>query len=540
MCNKVLSIEIGQQITKICEIDYKKKNPKVYHCISIEMPKDVIEDGYIRDKEAYAELLREALTKASIKNDKVVFTVSSTRIANREAIIPFVKDARIQDVVMANATDYFPIDVSDYNITYTILERVNTQEAKQIRLLVLAAPSNLIRTYYELADFMNFNIVAIDYIGNSTYQLLKNQITTGVNLIVQMNDQNTIVNLLDEDNLLIQRILPYGVMAAAEVMMENSIFDVNSYEQAVSKLSQQSILLKQFPEERYFGSYIDHVEPEQMQTMRYERAREEVTTSFKNLIGNVERIINYFTTKYPEKKITTIHLTGDGIQIQGVAELFHNEMGIAVNELKTLNNVTFIKDTAQVNGRQSSFISCIGATLRPIDFIPKEYAEKQKNKDTMLVPLICLGACIAVSIAIWGSSYFLYRNAIVQKNLLEMEIASILDIETIYSEYQQSKSNLENLEALDGKTKTNTEEFLTLLGEIERCTPQGTVVVSFNLTGENIVLNVNSGSKVECAKYIQELKGIERLNVVSVDSLSESESEAGEVDVTYTIVCRFK
>lgn len=52
MAKHVLSIEIGTQVTKIVEIDYKKKNPHVYRAVSFATPEGVIEDGVIRDRKS--------------------------------------------------------------------------------------------------------------------------------------------------------------------------------------------------------------------------------------------------------------------------------------------------------------------------------------------------------------------------------------------------------------------------------------------------------------------------------------------------------
>ena len=38
MNNRVLSIEIGNSFTKICEMDYKVKKPKVYKVLTVETP----------------------------------------------------------------------------------------------------------------------------------------------------------------------------------------------------------------------------------------------------------------------------------------------------------------------------------------------------------------------------------------------------------------------------------------------------------------------------------------------------------------------
>ena len=42
MNNRVLSIEIGNSFTKICEIDYKVKKPKVYKVLTVETPEGEI------------------------------------------------------------------------------------------------------------------------------------------------------------------------------------------------------------------------------------------------------------------------------------------------------------------------------------------------------------------------------------------------------------------------------------------------------------------------------------------------------------------
>ena len=39
MATKVLSIEIGHGLTRVVEMDYKAKNPKVYNYFTFETPK---------------------------------------------------------------------------------------------------------------------------------------------------------------------------------------------------------------------------------------------------------------------------------------------------------------------------------------------------------------------------------------------------------------------------------------------------------------------------------------------------------------------
>ena len=47
MAKKVLSMEIGQATTRVIEIDYMAKAPKIYQAFSLETPRDMVQDSTI-------------------------------------------------------------------------------------------------------------------------------------------------------------------------------------------------------------------------------------------------------------------------------------------------------------------------------------------------------------------------------------------------------------------------------------------------------------------------------------------------------------
>ena len=105
MNNRVLSIEISNSFTKICEIDYKVKKPKVYKVLTVETPEGVVVDGMLQPTQEYADHLVNALGTNGIRTKKVIFTISSTRVASREVQIPNVKANKIEALVKTNAND---------------------------------------------------------------------------------------------------------------------------------------------------------------------------------------------------------------------------------------------------------------------------------------------------------------------------------------------------------------------------------------------------------------------------------------------------
>ena len=67
MVKRVVSIEAGVWWTKVALADYRKKNPPVHKAFAFRTPEHAVEDGYIRDKEAFASALKAELSRHDIR-----------------------------------------------------------------------------------------------------------------------------------------------------------------------------------------------------------------------------------------------------------------------------------------------------------------------------------------------------------------------------------------------------------------------------------------------------------------------------------------
>ena len=82
MVKRVVSIEAGVWWTKVALADYRKKNPPVHKAFAFRTPEHAVEDGYIRDKEAFASALKAELSRHDIHEKEVVFTLSSSKVVS--------------------------------------------------------------------------------------------------------------------------------------------------------------------------------------------------------------------------------------------------------------------------------------------------------------------------------------------------------------------------------------------------------------------------------------------------------------------------
>ena len=110
--NKVLTIDITNESITIVEVTpSNKKQSTIHNAIIFETPEDAYEDGVIRDKERIAEAIKSQLSANGITNKNAIFVLTSTKIVNREVLVPFVKENKIKGIINANSSEYFPAAV---------------------------------------------------------------------------------------------------------------------------------------------------------------------------------------------------------------------------------------------------------------------------------------------------------------------------------------------------------------------------------------------------------------------------------------------
>ena len=225
--SRVLTIDITNESITLVEVSPSaKKQTEVHNALIFETPEGAYEDGFIKDPEKIAGAIKEQLNANGITNKNVIFVLTSTKIVNREVLIPEVRENKVKGIVTANASEYFPVNIEDYVVSHSILEHVtNEDKTKQLKLMVVAAPLNMVKGYYELGSILGLNVESIDYVGNAMLQLIKTQTSSSMTtMVIQLGSESTILNIVKGDTLLLQRTIPYGTNAVVtEVMDEKNV-----------------------------------------------------------------------------------------------------------------------------------------------------------------------------------------------------------------------------------------------------------------------------------------------------------------------------
>lgn len=499
--NKVLTIDITNESITIIEVTPSiKKQTNVHNALIFETPEDAYEDGNIKEPEKIASVIREQLDANGITNKNVIFILTSTKVVNREVLIPEVKENKIKGIVSANSSEYFPVNIEDYVVSHSILEHVvNEDKTKQIKLMVVAAPIAMVKGYYELGSMLGFTIQSIDYIGNAMLQLIKTQTSsTMTTMVIQLGSESTILNIVKGDTLLLQRTVPYGTNAVVTEVMDEKGVDATT---AMTMLQNERLITVDFDDNAATGA-------------------------FRYLINNIGRVIDYYVTKNPDKPIDDVFLIGDGALIRGIDGLFKIQLNIQTKVMDSLYNIKFDPKIDLKIYSPVYLITPIGAAFAPMGFVPSEAKVKQgSNANTVKIGMGVCATGIVIAAVLAGVTIVMKNNAISRRDSLNNQIAAIADIDQIVKDYDMAKAKLSDIKNMYTQTRTLNENVSMFFEALEDNLPKDIAINTYKSSDAGVEMNGITKDYDAIAKFVIELKKIECVENAFLVDLKETEQE---------------
>lgn len=544
---KVLSIEISNSLIRIVEMDYKKKNPTVYRHTVVSTPQGSISDGYLSGSTELKEVIRRMLAEHKMTTTKdVIFTVASSKIITREVLLPAVKPNMIGSMIRTNLNEYFPIDLSSYEIAHQVLEQITEgADAGKYRTLVMAAEKSLVESYDALARDCGLRLVSLDYAGNSIFQAIRKEDTASRVMVLKIEESQTTLSIIKNKNLMLQRNINYGLSDVIQETMKQGIFNVPDYDSAWDLLKRKTCIKFSITEnaqrnlfERDLSTDLETRDYDESQEIR--EAKIEITKSLESFINAVRRVVEFYSSRNSGEAIDRVLITGFGGGMSGLSKLLTNELGIkttVVNRLEGVNYYVSNSDEGIFN-----YISCIGATFNPVGFISKEKKAKEKKEtDYTFTIVLTIIAVIVACVAMTVISIMGYNDAKNQEKQLQEREALYLKSEKTYIAYTNTLKLFELVEAGDKKTLRPNDNILNFLSELERTLPQDVVVTQFKSDDTEVVMSMEVADKETAAGVIANMREFDSIMSVTVASIAEvretdEEGAAEETSyVTFTI-----
>ena len=524
---ETLNIQVGDHISMVCRMTKRGKTNQILDHFIFQTPNGSVSDGTIANVEVFAKKLTEEIERHGLKKiTDVNFCISSSKIASREAVIPKVKEKQIQSLIMTNLKDYFPMDMSGYKITYTMLGEM-TGETPGYRIIIRAAQKEMLNSYVSLAKAALLRINSIECTENALFQAVKDVKMQGNVMYMNISAVRTECTFMKDGEFKLHRSFNDGGDCLLTPYMENSFIESEEYIATCEKL----------------------LDPQQ--TMMDRETAEDYLT---RLVSNVNRAVDFYasTTK---GSVDGIVLLGPCEHLPHFREILKEGTGVDVAYIEQLSEVAqLLGPVAAV----STFVTCFASSINPVNFVPDEYLASRKKKglsisrgpkeisgtgdDSYTAPIIIAMVCMAAGIILSLVSVLGYLNSEGQLADMKSEIKELQPAKKVYEDYLVYSKNEEGLSYVKEDARGNNAKLRKFFEECQNKMPKSLLFMSAQLNSSGAVLECETSTNLkDVANVIHEFRSFKSIEVINVSTpeVVENKGESGAAVEKFTLTVTF-
>lgn len=340
----VLAVDIGGDSIKLVEGKYGKENLIINKLIEVPTLEGTFSDGNILDKKSIKDTLEFLINENNIKAKYVTFTTNSSSIITREILIPIVKEDEMDTVVKYEIQQYLPINLDEYIIQYTIIDKVETEDGNKLKVSVTSFPEKIAINYYEVINELGLNPYSLDVNYNSINKFAnyigytkKENNPEGTVAFVDIGATSVNISIFKEGKLDFTRMIKVGGDNIDYALRQNLNMSIKSTESMKIKKGN----LSEITEDNF---------------------NDILRKSVDEILEELQRILQFYNNKF-NNKIDKLYIYGGTSNIKNMAYYMEKRLNIKVNKIEKIEKLELSSKDIQ-DENLSKYLNAIGSLIR--------------------------------------------------------------------------------------------------------------------------------------------------------------------------------
>ena len=146
----VVGLDIGTSAVRAAQVSAGRSGFSLTKFGQVALPPGAVVDGEIHDPGAVTEAIVQLWKRTKPRSKKVVVGVANQRVIVRQVDLPYLEEKDFAASLKYQVADYIPMPVEDAEIDYQILADYETEEGHIMRVLLVAAATDMIESYVDV------------------------------------------------------------------------------------------------------------------------------------------------------------------------------------------------------------------------------------------------------------------------------------------------------------------------------------------------------------------------------------------------------
>jgi type IV pilus assembly protein PilM len=306
-----IGLDIGSTAVRAAEV-VNGDNPTLVRAAQVPLPAGAVQSGEVRDVETVAQAVRELWTRGGFKAKQATMGIGNQRVVVREVTVPALPPKELKQSLPFQVQDLIPIPIEDAVLDYDVLEELEQEGAKMMRLLVVAAQRQMINEVVDSAVRAKVEPTGVDLVPFALIRSVGQDDGLGLEdsdlggeAVVDVGADVTNIVVHDRGVARFVRILPSGGRDVT-VAMATSLGIPEEDAEALKR-----------------GQHVDGAPPaSEVEGIRRSRVA--------NLVDEIRSSLDFYRAQTPGAEVTRVLVTGGGSKLPGLVELLDERVDAQV------------------------------------------------------------------------------------------------------------------------------------------------------------------------------------------------------------------
>lgn len=164
MATRTIGLDVGTHAVRVAEVAFGRGRPTLTAFGQVALPYGAVEAGEVVDAAAVSAALRRLWKETGLKGRSVVTGIANARVVARVAEVPDMPDSELRSSLRFQVQDLIPIPVEEAVLDYQVVERVERDGQPMLRILLVAAHRDMVRSLLAALDGAGLSAARIDLV----------------------------------------------------------------------------------------------------------------------------------------------------------------------------------------------------------------------------------------------------------------------------------------------------------------------------------------------------------------------------------------
>jgi type IV pilus assembly protein PilM len=298
-----VGLDVGSTAVRAAELSFGSDPPALVRAAQVPLAPGAVVDGEVKEPAVVTDAIRELWRRGGFRSKQVTMGVGNHRVVVREVTVPSIPPKELRETLPFQVAELMPIPMENAVLDYDVLDEIDQQDGKVLRLLVVAAQRDMVDTLVETAVSAGLRPVGVDLVPFALVRAVGKgdglgleEADAGGEAVVDVGADVTNICVHERGVARFVRILPSGGQDVTAAMATS----LGVTEEEAEALKREA------PDEG--------AEPS-------EAALQTIESRASALVDEIRSSFDFYEAQSPGARISRVLVTGGGSKLRGLIEM---------------------------------------------------------------------------------------------------------------------------------------------------------------------------------------------------------------------------